>query len=202
MRIVILDLGAGNLHSLAKAFDRAVAGAQVSIEEDAAAALSRAELLALPGVGAFGPAAARLAGAREPVRDAIASGLPTIGVCLGMQLLFDGSDEGPGQGLGVIPGRVQSMRARRLPHMGWSALAPTGGDKAFAEALPAAAYFAHSFACHAEDPVSVLATTEVEGDAVAAVVGRGRAYGCQFHPEKSSREGIRFLGWLAREVTR
>lgn len=202
MRVVILDLGAGNLHSLEKAFSRALVEAEVVVEPDPARALDGADLLALPGVGAFGPAAARLAPHRERVRDAIAAGLPTIGICLGMQLLFEGSDEGPGEGLGVVAGRVARMTAPRLPHMGWSALAPTGGDKAFAEALPTAVYFAHSYACHPVDPIHVLATTVVGEEQVAAVVGKGRAYGCQFHPEKSSTEGVRFLGWLAREALR
>lgn len=202
MRVVILDLGAGNLHSLAKAFDHAIAEADVTVEADPATAIAGADLLALPGVGAFGPVAARLAPHRERVRDALLGGLPAIGVCLGMQILFDASDEGPGEGLGVVPGRVRRMKARRLPHMGWSPLAATGGDGALAEALPRAAYFAHSYACDAEDPASVLATTQVEDVAVPAVVARGRTYGCQFHPEKSSREGIRFLAWLARQALR
>lgn len=202
MRVVILDLGAGNLHSLAKAFDLALAEADVVVEADATTALAGADLLVLPGVGAFGPSAARLAPHREEVRDALLGGQPAIGICLGMQLLFDASDEGPGQGLGVVPGRVRRMTARRLPHMGWSPLAPTGGDKQLAEALPRAVYFAHSYACHADDPASVLASTQVEDETVAAVVGRGHTYGCQFHPEKSSRDGIRFLGWLAREALR
>ena len=202
MRVVILDLGAGNLHSLEKALHRALVEAEVVVEPDPERALEGADLLALPGVGAFGPAAERLAPHRARVREAIEGGLPTIGICLGMQLLFEGSDEGPGEGLGVIPGRVVRMSAPRLPHMGWSPLAPTGADKAFAEALPSSAYFAHSYACRPADPVHVLATTVVGDEEVAAVVGRGRAYGCQFHPEKSSTEGLRFLGWLAREALR
>jgi len=204
LRIVILDLGAGNLHSLAKAFGRALPEADVAIESDAERAIASADLLALPGVGAFGPAAEQLAPARQQVRDAVAGGKPTIGICLGMQLLFDDSDEGSGQGLGVIPGRVTRMTAPRLPHMGWSPLAvataANAADSELARVLPSAAYFAHSYACHPTEPAHVLSTTRVGDQVVAAVVGRDRAYGCQFHPEKSSTEGLRFLGWLARKA--
>ena len=115
MRVTIFDYGAGNLHSLAKAL--ASPGVTVRVEADTSAA-AEADLLVLPGVGAFGAAAGAVAG----LRDAVAGGLPTIGICLGMQLLFESSDEGAGRGLGVIRGRVRRLRARRVPHMGWNAL--------------------------------------------------------------------------------
>jgi imidazole glycerol-phosphate synthase subunit HisH len=173
----------------------------VEVESDLDAAIGRASLLVLPGVGAFGPAAARLGPARERVRDALVGGLPALGICLGMQLLFEGSEEGPGLGLGVLRGSVTRMRSARLPHMGWSPLAASiSGD--VAAALPQAAYFAHSYACRAIDPEDVVATSSVDGETIAAVVRRGRTFGCQFHPEKSSTEGLRLLGAIAREATR
>jgi glutamine amidotransferase len=202
LRVVIVDLGAGNLHSLAKAMSRALGdGHTVRIDDDPAAAVGRSDLLVLPGVGAFGPAAARLAPARERVREALTGGLPALGICLGMQLLFEGSDEGPGLGLGVLRGRVTRMCSARLPHMGWSPLASSGPGE-LATALPSAAYFAHSYACRALDPGDVVATSTVDGETIAAVVRRGRTFGCQFHPEKSSTEGLRLLGAIAREATR
>ena len=192
MRITIFDYGAGNLHSLAKALagpDRVIA-----IEPDPLAAL-RTDLLVLPGVGAFGPAAARLAPARVAMRDAILDGLPTLGICLGMQLLFDASDEGPGCGLGAIPGRVTRLDAARLPHIGWNSI-EDATDPAFAASGLVTAYYANSFACRPDDPAIVTAWSTHEGDRFAAAVRVGRCMGAQFHPEKSSGPGLRFLNLI------
>lgn len=202
MNVVIVDLGAGNLHSLAKAFSRELPGATVSVSSDVEGAVAAADLLALPGVGAFGHAAARLAPVRDLLATEIGAGRPTIGICLGMQLLFDTSEEGEGKGLGVLPGTVERMKAARLPHMGWSAIRPSAADAPMTAALPAAAYFAHSFACRTAVAAQVLATADVDGETIPAVVGSGAVFGCQFHPEKSSAAGVRFLGWLAREALR
>ncbi len=117
-----------------------------------------------------------------------------------MQLLLGESDEGPGRGLDVIPGRVTKLTSPRTPHMGWSRV--DASDPKIASALPAAVYYAHSFACRPSDPRAIVATTEVEGDRFAAIVRRERTIGCQFHPEKSSLEGVAFLGFLVREATR
>jgi len=119
--IALFDYGAGNLHSLAKALE--VAGARVRVEPDPLRALD-ADALVLPGVGAFGAAAARLAPAVDEVRRALEGGLPCLGVCLGMHLLFETSEEGAGRGIGVLAGRVRRLRARRVPHMGWNAVRP------------------------------------------------------------------------------
>jgi imidazole glycerol-phosphate synthase subunit HisH len=199
VRVAILDTGAGNLHSLEKALSAALgAEAAVNIETDTVSAL-KANVLVLPGVGAFGPAAARLAPHRDRIRDALIDGLPAIGICLGMQLLFDESDEGPGAGLGVIPGRVTRLRTERTPHMGWT---PVSSELAWLrDALPSACYFAHSFACRPADPSHTLATSEVPGDRFASIVGRGRTIGCQFHPEKSSAAGVALLGRIVREIS-
>jgi len=119
VRVTIFDYGAGNLHSLAKAIE--TAGVEVRVEEDPTAATDT-DALVLPGVGAFGAASGRLAPGREPMRKAIVDGLPTLGICLGMQLLFEGSDEGAGAGLGVIAGRVSRLDAERVPQIGWNAV--------------------------------------------------------------------------------
>lgn len=191
----LFDWGAGNLHSLEKALARS--GADVRVEADPVVA-AEAVALVLPGVGAFGPAAARLAPVRERLRARLLGGLPCIGVCLGMQMLFDASEEGPGQGLGIFPGAVTRLRARQVPHMGWSTLEDV--REPALEGLDVA-YFAHGFACRLEDPSLARATTEHEGDRFPSAVRRGRVVGVQFHPEKSSRTGVEALGRLARELS-
>jgi imidazole glycerol-phosphate synthase subunit HisH len=189
MRVTILDYGAGNLHSLAKALDDG--SSCVHVETDPIAAVD-CDLLVLPGVGAFGHAAASLAPGREILRDAIRGGLPCVGICLGMQLLFDGSDEGAGAGLGVIEGRVTRVRARRVPHIGWSAIEDMN-DSAFERAPLDIAYYANGFACRPSRADVVRAWTSHDGDRFPAMVREGSAVGVQFHPEKSSRAGVAFL---------
>lgn len=190
MRVTIFDYGAGNLHSLTKALERA--GEVVSVESDALRALDT-DVLVLPGVGAFGAAVDRLGDGRIAMRDAIRGGLPTIGICLGMQLLFDGSDEGNGVGLGVIAGRVTRLDAQRVPQIGWNEVIDAGRDPVFAAAPLAVAYYANSFVCRPDDETVVTAWTTHEGDRFAAAVRAGSAVGVQFHPEKSSADGVRFL---------
>jgi glutamine amidotransferase len=191
MRITLFDYGAGNLHSLAKAL--AVDDAEVRITQDPRAALDT-DVLVLPGVGGFGPAAERLAPGREEMASALERGLPAIGVCLGLQLLFDASDEGPGRGLGYFPGRVTRLAARRVPHMGWNQVEG-------ALSLDAA-YFAHSYVGRADDSREVVGWTTHEGDRFPSAVRRGRVLGVQFHPEKSSRPGLELLRRFIREVAR
>jgi glutamine amidotransferase len=190
MKVAIFDYGAGNLHSLAKALERD--GTSVSVEPDPARAVL-ADVLVLPGVGAFGSATERLAPGRHAMRDAIARGLPTIGICLGMQLLFDSSEEGTGAGLGVVAGRVTRLDAVRVPQIGWNSIEPVVGDPLFTAAPLPMAYFANSFVCRPVDVRTVIAWTEHEGDRFPSAVRAGRALGVQFHPEKSSTDGVRFL---------
>jgi glutamine amidotransferase len=196
MRVTILDYGAGNLHSLAKALDDG--SSCVHVETDPIAAVN-CDLLVLPGVGAFGHAAASLAPGRDVLRDAICGGLPCVGICLGMQLLFDGSDEGPGAGLGVIEGRVTRVRARRVPHIGWSAIEDSN-DGVFRRAPLDIAYYANGFACRPSRAEVVRAWTSHDGDRFPAMVREGSAVGVQFHPEKSSRAGVAFLRALVGEA--
>jgi glutamine amidotransferase len=190
MKVAIFDYGAGNLHSLAKAL--AGGGVAVEIETDPVRA-AESDVLVLPGVGAFGSAAERLAPGRDAMRRAILGGLPTIGICLGMQLFFDESDEGAGTGLGVIPGRVTRLDAVRVPQIGWNAVAAADAESLFAVAPLPIAYYANSFVCRPDDEAAVIAWSEHEGDRFAAAVRAGRAVGVQFHPEKSSSDGVRFL---------
>jgi glutamine amidotransferase len=192
MRVTVFDYGAGNLHSLVKALEGA--RVEVHVETDPARAVaSETNVLVLPGVGAFGTAADRLASGRDTMRSAIMDGLPTIGICLGMQLLFDGSEEGTGAGLGVIPGRVTRLHATRVPQIGWNDVTPVPGERLFSAAPVPMAYYANSYVCRPVSATAVMAWTEHEGDRFPAAVRAGRAVGVQFHPEKSSAPGVAFL---------
>ena len=191
MRVTIFDYGAGNIHSLAKAVS--AADAEVIVEPDPMRAVDT-DVLVLPGVGAFGPAAARLAPARSLVRDALGRGLPCLGICLGMQLLFDSSDEAAANadGLGLIPGRVTRLRARRVPQIGWNAVCD-GRDALLDEAPLTHVYYANSYVCRPDESSAVRAWSTHEGDRFPAIVRVGNTVGVQFHPEKSSLPGLRFL---------
>lgn len=192
--VTIFDYGAGNLHSLAKALDVGD-GVKVILEQDPRAAINT-DALILPGVGAFTNAAERLGSGRGAMRDAILAGLPTLGICLGMQLLFDVSEEGPGAGLGVIPGRVRRLSAQRVPQIGWNSV------DTMDDALPEMAYFANSYVCEPEDDSVIVGYTTHERDRFASAVAVANAIGVQFHPEKSSAAGVRFVRDFVRGVTR
>jgi len=198
MRLAVFDYGAGNMHSLVKAL--VLAGADVRVEPDARRCLD-ADGLVLPGVGAFTQAADRLAPSRVAVSAAIEQGLPTLGICLGMQLLFDASDEGVGEGLGVIAGRVTRLEASRIPQIGWNTV--RNACEPLLDATPLAyAYYANSYRAQPADASCVTAWTEYERDRFPAIVRYKRAIGVQFHPEKSSTDGIAFLSAAVREMER
>lgn len=198
MRVTVLDYGVGNLHSLFKAL--AAPGVEVRAETDARRAIDT-DVLLLPGVGAFAAAAERLAPALDPVRRALAGGLPCLGICLGMQLLFDGSEEGAGSGLGLIRGRVRKLRTARVPQMGWNALEECRDPLLDASGLESA-YFANSYVCEPDAPSAVRATSVHEGERFPSMVRAGRTVGVQFHPEKSSRAGVAFINAFLEEAGR
>ncbi len=195
-RVTIFDYGAGNLHSLAKAV--AAFGTAPVIEEDPLRALET-DVLLLPGVGAFSPAAERLAPGRDDMRAALEGGLPCLGICLGMQLLLDESDEGAGVGLGVVPGRVARIDAQRLPQIGWNAV-EGATDPLFAASGLASVYYANSYICRPSQAAYVTAWSTHEHDRFPAAVRRGRTVGVQFHPEKSSSAGVAFVHAFLREM--
>ncbi|MFN5599942.1 MAG: imidazole glycerol phosphate synthase subunit HisH [Gemmatimonas sp.] len=192
MRVSLFASGAGNLHSLVKALE--AGGATVRVETDPAAAVRDTQALVLPGVGAFAPAAARMAPGLHVMREALHRGLPALGICLGMQLLFDASDEGPGAGLGIVPGRVARLTAERVPQIGWNRLVDVREPLLSAASLDVA-YYANSFVGRptAEGRTFVTAWSEHEGDRFPASVRRGNVIGTQFHPEKSSAPGVAFV---------
>ena len=197
MRATIFDYGAGNLHSLSKALTHS--GASVSIESDPFAALE-SDVLVLPGVGNFMSAAERLAPVALTMRDAIMGGHPTLGICLGMQLLFESSEEGPGEGLRVVPGSVRRLDAARVPQIGWNAVEHSS-ESPLAQVGLDVAYYANSFVCRPSDESSVIAWSSHESDRFPAVLRIARTIGVQFHPEKSSTSGLRFLAGALAEIT-
>ena len=201
--VTILDYGVGNLHSLAKALT--TSQLPVRIDDDPVRAVNPhfTSTLVLPGVGAFTMAAERLAPARRAIHEAIADGLPVIGICLGMQLLFDASEEGPGEGLGVIPGAVRRLRAAQVPQIGWNSVEPCTDETLLIDAaIPSVAYYANSFVCEPVNESAILAWSRHESDRFPAVVRGGpggHVVGVQFHPEKSSAAGVSFLQALVAQ---
>ncbi|HYW30448.1 MAG TPA: imidazole glycerol phosphate synthase subunit HisH [Gemmatimonas sp.] len=192
LRVTVFDYGAGNLHSLIKSLESG--GAAVHVETDPARAVQDTDALVLPGVGAFTPAAERMRPGLEVMRAALRDGLPCLGICLGMQLLFDGSDEGPGEGLGIISGHVTKLDAERVPQIGWNSL-DDSGDPLITGAGLETAYYANSYVCrpHGDGIDTVVAWSEHQGDRFPASVRAGSVMGTQFHPEKSSTPGVRFV---------
>lgn len=191
--VSVFDYGAGNLHSLVKALE--AGGAVVTVEGDPLR-LANAPAIILPGVGAFAPAAARLAPGRDAVRRSALGGTPLLGICLGLQLLASGSDEGPGDGLALVAGRAERLAAARVPQIGWNAL-DDAADPLLAASRLEVAYYANSYCVRAGVPAQVTAWSSHDGDRFPAVMRVGRTVGVQFHPEKSSREGLAFVrAWV------
>jgi glutamine amidotransferase len=195
MRIAVADYGAGNLRSLCAALVRA--GAEPFVTTDAAET-REAPLAVVAGVGHVASAAAGLArtGVDEALRERAAAGRPVLGICVGMQLLFEESDEG-GAGLGLLRGRVRRLEASRVPHMGWNALAVRPGSQLLAGLDDADVYFAHSYAVRPDDASVVVAEVDHDGPVVAAVES-GALAGVQFHPERSGPTGARVLANAVR----
>jgi len=195
--VTLIDHGAGNLRSLRAAFERL--GATVETTSDADR-VRRASRLVLPGVGAAGPAMAALDEA-ELAQAIAASRAPLLGVCLGMQLLFERSLEGDVACLGLLAGTVEPIEwAPQVPHMGWNDVRPSA-DHALASALPAVCYFAHSYAVAPRARRAGVGATAVRGQAIPSVVAAGRIAGVQFHPEKSGPQGRAVLErWLAADA--
>lgn len=193
MRVSIADYGVGNLHSISKGFERAGAGVEVVSDPER---LLDAECICFPGVGAFGAAMDKLRPVLPELRDAIRGGVPVLGVCLGMQILFERSDESPGEGVAVLKGEVRKLRKGRIPQMGWNDVVSMG-DPLF-ESVPIGAqfYFANSYVCHPGEEVGVAETSY--GEVFPSAVRKGRLCGVQFHPEKSDRPGLRLLSNFVR----
>ena len=209
-RIGVFDYGAGNLHSLLKAIEGE--GRNISVDTDIRSLLN-ADILILPGVGAFGSAASAMRGAQSYVRSALADGQPCLGVCLGMQMLFDESEETPdaNKGIGLIPGKVTRLHTQKVPHMGWNEIEWVDGRTSKAgsverEAISgrpvvfSSAYFANAYVCEPADLSPVLAWTTHQNARFASVVRTANTVGVQFHPEKSSVSGRSFVNGVIDEL--
>jgi glutamine amidotransferase len=194
--VTIIDYGSGNLRSVQKALERIGVEARITDDPNVVAESNR---LVLPGVGAFGDAirAIRSRGLAEPILAHVRADKPFLGICMGLQLLFEsGSEGGHHEGLGILPGdvtRFELPQGMKIPHMGWNQVAWRKGD----EMHPAGSdgdhfYFVHSYVARPRDPEVIAATSDYGGDFCAAVA-RGRLFATQFHPEKSQAAGMELL---------
>lgn len=194
--VAIIDYDAGNIKSVEKALKRL--GQEVKVTRDREEILY-ADKVILPGVGSFGDAMEKLVnyGLKDVIYEVVDKKIPFLGICLGMQLLFERSDETPGvDGLGILKGeilRIPETSGLKIPHMGWNSLEFHGNGKLF-KGLPSEpyVYFVHSYYLKAEEEEIVTATAEY-GTCIHASVEKGQVFGCQFHPEKSSDIGIQIL---------
>ncbi len=198
MNVAILDYGAGNMHSLAKAVE--CSGATALITGDVETAL-KSDVLVLPGVGNFASAMQTLAPSLTTLRAALADGFPCIGVCLGMQLLFESSEEGVGEGIGFLAGSVRRMRSARVPQIGWNTIDVRMGSSTLFNPLKWV-YYANSYVCHPADKGIVSASSSYGEESFPAAIRAGNTIGVQFHPEKSSRAGVDLIGRLLGQVAR
>ena len=188
MKVVLADYGAGNLRSVCSALARA--GAQPVVTKDPAE-VAAAPLAVVAGVGHAARAAAGLGPLGDVLRDRVGAGQPVFGICVGLQLLFERSDEG-GEGLGLLAGRVRKLDAPTVPHMGWNELAFARPSRILDGLDGADVYFAHSYAVQPDDDDVIVARVDHAGEVVAAVED-GVLAGVQFHPERSGAAGARML---------
>jgi glutamine amidotransferase len=200
--VAVLDYGVGNLHSAAKALDRA--GAEVRVVPTVAAAAGAAGLV-VPGVGAYGACLRGLAsaGGAAAVAGWLEGGRPLLGICVGMQLLFEASEEGPvGDGVGVVPGKIRHLTGQvKIPHIGWDEVTVGPGSRLFAGLGDGTRfYFVHSYA--PEPDGEAIAAVCDYGGRFAAAVEHGNLFGTQFHPEKSGRAGLALLANFVTQVRR
>jgi glutamine amidotransferase len=194
--IAIADYGMGNRRSVEKAL------AHVGAESVITADVRDASAIILPGVGAFPEAMRNLerSGLGEQLIERAQAGVPLLGICLGMQLLFESSTEHEGApGLGILPGTVTKLQSPRLPHIGWN-LVTMERESALTDGFDAAAFYhVHSFACRPADGKDIVGTGEY-GERFVSIVERANVMATQFHPEKSSRDGLRLLRNFAAKV--
>lgn len=202
--IAVIDYDMGNLHSACKGLEKVGANPKVT---HSPADLDAADGIVLPGVGSFDPAVQRLRDRHlvEPIRAAIASGKPFLGICLGLQILFDESEEGKEPGLGIIPGKVRRFHSEpglTIPHMGWNGLDFTQPDHFLWQNLPKNpyVYFVHSYYVDPLDPQVRAATVTHGQQTVTAAIAQKNLMAVQFHPEKSSDLGLKILANFVKQV--
>jgi glutamine amidotransferase len=193
--LTLLDYGVGNLHSLIKALERA--GAKVEVVADARRLL-KSRAIVLPGVGGFAAGRRAIRSVRRDLKKKLDDGTPCLGVCLGMQLLFDSSEEAAGRGIGLLPGAVRRLEHPRLPHIGWNQVAHRGLGIFAGIPRHTRFYFVHSFAPSACGDFVAAETSY--GRRFASAVCRGPVWGVQFHPEKSSAWGLKLIENFVRGI--
>ncbi len=188
LRITITDYGVGNLYSIRRSLE--TCGAEVTVIQDMSL-LKDAECIVFPGVGAFDRTMEKLLPYREDIRRKMEDGTPALGICIGMQLMFEGSQEGRSPGLGLFKGMVEKLECQVIPHMGWNQV--SSEDRLMDGVPDDNFYFVHSYYGNPVDKDIVIGTTEYDGFTFPSFFRKYNAYGTQFHPEKSSSSGRRFL---------
>ena len=202
--IAIVDYDMGNLHSVCKGLEKLGATPQIT---DSPKELLKADAIVLPGVGAFDPAVQhlRVRGLEAPIKKAIASGKPFLGICLGLQILFESSEEGKEPGLGIVAGTVRRFKSEpgiTIPHMGWNQLEMTQPGCPLWQQLPSQpwVYFVHSYYVDPINPQVCAATVTHGSQTVTAAIAQDNVMAVQFHPEKSSTIGLQILSNFVAQV--
>ena len=188
LNISITDYGVGNLYSIRRSLE--MCGANVKVIGDMKE-LRDAECIVFPGVGAFDKTMEKLLPYREQILDRLRSGTPCLGICIGAQIMMQGSEEGTSPGIGVMEGKVVKLKAERIPQMGWNIV--DTDDPLFEGIENRYFYFAHSYHGEPTEKDVVRGTTEYEGVRFPTLFRKWNTVGCQFHPEKSSTSGMQFL---------
>lgn len=203
--IAVVDYDMGNLHSACKGLEKAGATTKIT---DSPAEIEQADAVVLPGVGSFDPAVQHLRsrGLVEPIKQVIARGKPFLGICLGLQILFEGSEEGSEPGLGIIAGTVRKFVPEpgiTIPHMGWNQLEFTQPDCSLWKNIPGnqRVYFVHSYYVDPVDPKIRAATVTHGSQNITAAIAQDNLVAVQFHPEKSSSTGLQILSNFVASVT-
>jgi glutamine amidotransferase len=199
-RVVIFDYGVGNLLSLKTALEKTGLTASIGTTRQD---LTKADAIALPGVGSFTAAATKLDAVKEVLQTKIKEGMPLLGICLGLQLFFESSEEGPGTGLGMFEGRnMQLPKTVKVPHMGWNTLNFVKSNELFdGVAEGTFVYFVHSLYPEPKEKTVVCTTTQY-GTTFTSAVTNKNIFGTQFHPEKSGDVGLKILSNFAKIIVK
>lgn len=188
MKVTLADYGVGNLHSVKNAFEKN--GASVTITSSMKDLLD-AECIVFPGVGAFDTTMEKLRPYRHELREHLLSGVPTLGICIGIQILFNSSEEGISDGIGAFKGKIVKLKAEHVPHIGWNSVVTA--DPLMDGICDRYFYFANSYRCSAEESKDIIGSTEYEGEEFPSFFRKRNIYGTQFHPEKSSDPGLKLI---------
>lgn len=197
--IAVIDYGAGNLRSISRALE--AAGADVIVTSDPEVVRS-ADAVVLPGVGHAGHSieVLTLLGMPDAIQEVVEQGKPFLGICVGMQVMFDEQEEGDVRGLGLLPGRVRSIQGEvKIPHMGWNRSKIAKGSPLGEEGEEDYFYFVHSYIAEPSDPADIAAVTSY-GEEFPSVVVRNNVWGTQFHPEKSGETGLKLIRAFVQQV--